>query len=235
MLRIEGLNQFYGGSHTLRDVTLQVAIGEVTTLLGRNGMGKTTLLKCLMGLLPVRSGRIMFNDVDLARLKPSQRARAGIGYVPQCREIFSRLTVEENLRIAIEATPSERRKGERGVPGWVFETFPILKEFAHRRGGDLSGGQQQQLAIARALVTRPSLLILDEPTEGISPIVIQQIENVIASIAEQRTMAILLVEQYYDFARTLADRYFVIQRGEIIRAGQGAQMDADGLRELLTV
>ena len=235
MLRIEGLNQFYGGSHTLRDVTLQVAIGEVTTLLGRNGMGKTTLLKCLMGLLPVRSGRIMFNDVDLARLKPSQRARAGIGYVPQGREIFSRLTVEENLRIAIEATPSERRKGERGVPHWVFETFPILKEFAHRRGGDLSGGQQQQLAIARALVTRPSLLILDEPTEGISPIVIQQIENVIASIAEQRTMAILLVEQYYDFARTLADRYFVIQRGEIIRAGQGAQMDADGLRELLTV
>ena len=235
MLRIEGLNQFYGGSHTLRDVTLQVAIGEVTTLLGRNGMGKTTLLKCLMGLLPVRSGRIMFNDVDLARLKPSQRARAGIGYVPQGREIFSRLTVEENLRIAIEATPSERRKGERGVPGWVFETFPILKEDAHRRGGDLSGGQQQQLAIARALVTRPSLLILDEPTEGISPIVIQQIENVIASIAEQRTMAILLVEQYYDFARTLADRYFVIQRGEIIRAGQGAQMDADGLRELLTV
>ena len=235
MLRIEGLNQFYGGSHTLRDVTLQLAIGEVTTLLGRNGMGKTTLLKCLMGLLPVRSGRIMFNDVDLARLKPSQRARAGIGYVPQGREIFSRLTVEENLRIAIEATPSERRKGERGVPGWVFETFPILKEFAHRRGGDLSGGQQQQLAIARALVTRPSLLILDEPTEGISPIVIQQIENVIASIAEQRTMAILLVEQYYDFARTLADRYFVIQRGEIIRAGQGAQMDADGLRELLTV
>ena len=235
MLRIEGLNQFYGGSHTLRDVTLQVAIGEVTTLLGRNGMGTTTLLKCLMGLLPVRSGRIMFNDVDLARLKPSQRARAGIGYVPQGREIFSRLTVEENLRIAIEATPSERRKGERGVPGWVFETFPILKEFAHRRGGDLSGGQQQQLAIARALVTRPSLLILDEPTEGISPIVIQQIENVIASIAEQRTMAILLVEQYYDFARTLADRYFVIQRGEIIRAGQGAQMDADGLRELLTV
>ena len=235
MLRIEGLNQFYGGSHTLRDVTLQVAIGEVTTLLGRNGMGKTTLLKCLMGLLPASSGRIVFNDVDLARLKPSQRARAGIGYVPQGREIFSRLTVEENLRIAIEATPSERRKGERGVPGWVFETFPILKEFAHRRGGDLSGGQQQQLAIARALVTRPSLLILDEPTEGISPIVIQQIENVIASIAEQRTMAILLVEQYYDFARTLADRYFVIQRGEIIRAGQGAQMDADGLRELLTV
>jgi len=235
MLRIEGLNQFYGGSHTLRDVTLEVAVGEVTTLLGRNGMGKTTLLKCLMGLVPARSGRIMYNDIDLARLKPSQRARAGIGYVPQGREIFSRLTVAENLRIAIEATPPERRNGERGIPQWVYETFPVLAEFAHRRGGDLSGGQQQQLAIARALVTRPSLLILDEPTEGISPIVIQQIEKVIAALAAQRTMAILLVEQYYDFARTLADRYFVIQRGEIIRAGQGAQMDADGLRELLAV
>jgi urea transport system ATP-binding protein len=235
VLRIEGLNQFYGGSHTLRDVTLEVAVGEVATLLGRNGMGKTTLLKCLMGLLPVKSGRIMFNDLDLGRMKPDERARAGIGYVPQGREIFSRLTVAENLRIAIEATPPERRRGERGIPQWVYETFPVLAEFAHRRGGDLSGGQQQQLAIARALVTRPSLLILDEPTEGISPIVIQQIEKVIASLAAQRTMAILLVEQYYDFARTLADRYFVMQRGEIIRAGQGEQMDADGLRQLLAV
>ncbi len=235
MLRIEGLNQFYGGSHTLRDVTMEVAIGEVTTLLGRNGMGKTTLLKCLMGLLPAKSGRIMFNGLDLARMKPSQRAQAGIGYVPQGREIFSRLTVAENLKIAIEATPAHRRTGERGIPGWVHETFPILKEFAHRRGGDLSGGQQQQLAIARALVTRPTLLILDEPTEGISPIVIQQIEKVIASLAQQRTMAILLVEQYYDVARTLADRYFDIHRGEIIRAGHGADMEADGLRQLLAV
>jgi urea transport system ATP-binding protein len=235
MLRIEGLNQYYGGSHTLRDVTLEVAVGQVTTLLGRNGMGKTTLLKCLMGLLPARSGRIMFNDLDLGRMKPSQRARAGIGYVPQGREIFSRLTVAENLKIAIEATPKARRDGDRGIPDWIYETFPILAEFAHRRGGDLSGGQQQQLAIARALVARPSLLILDEPTEGISPIVIQQIEKVIASLAAQRTMAILLVEQYYDFARTLADRYFVIQRGEIIRAGEGKRMDADGLRELLSV
>jgi urea transport system ATP-binding protein len=235
MLRIEGLNQFYGGSHTLRDVTLEVALGEVTTLLGRNGMGKTTLLKCLMGLLPVKSGTILFNGRDLGRMKPSQRAQAGIGYVPQGREIFSRLTVAENLRIAIEAMPAQRRNGERGIPGWVHETFPILKEFAQRRGGDLSGGQQQQLAIARALVTRPSLLILDEPTEGISPIVIQQIEKVIASLAQQRTMAILLVEQYYDFARSLADRYFLIQRGAIIRSGQGRQMDEDGLRDLLAI
>lgn len=235
MLRIEGLNQSYGGSQTLRDVTLEVPVGEVTTLLGRNGMGKTTLLKCLMGLLPVKSGRIMFKDQDLGRLRPDQRARAGIGYVPQGREIFSRLTVTENLRIAIEASPAARRGGERGIPGWVHETFPILKEFAHRRGGDLSGGQQQQLAIARALVTRPSLLVLDEPTEGISPVVIQQIEKVISSLAQQRTMAILLVEQYYDFARSLADRYVVIQRGEIIREGKGTQMEADGLRALLAV
>ena len=235
MLTIERLNQYYGGSHTLRDVSLEVPSGKVTALLGRNGMGKTTLLRCLMGLLPARTGRILMDGQDLARLRPDQRARAGIGYVPQGREIFPRLTVAENLRIAIEATPTGRRAGARGVPDWVFETFPVLQEFAHRRGGDLSGGQQQQLAIARALVTRPRLLVLDEPTEGISPIVIQQIEKVIASLAQQRTMAILLVEQYYDFARTLADRYFVIQRGEIVRAGEGSRMEAEGVRELLAV
>jgi urea transport system ATP-binding protein len=235
MLSIEGLNQYYGGSHTLRDVTIDVPAGKVTALLGRNGMGKTTLLRCLMGLLPAKSGRIVFDGQDLGRLRPDQRARAGIGYVPQGREIFPRLTVAENLRIAIEATPRERRDGERGTPEWIFDTFPILREFAHRRGGDLSGGQQQQLAIARALVTRPRLLILDEPTEGISPIVIQQIEKVIAALAQQRTMAILLVEQYYDFARSLADRYFVIQRGEVVRSGEGSRMEQDGVRELLAV
>jgi urea transport system ATP-binding protein len=235
MLRIEGLNQYYGGSHTLRDVTIDVPAGKVTALLGRNGMGKTTLLRCLMGLLPAKSGRILFDGGDLARMRPDQRARAGIGYVPQGREIFPRLTVVENLRIAIEATPRERLGGDRATPEWILETFPILKEFAHRRGGDLSGGQQQQLAIARALVTRPRLLVLDEPTEGISPIVIQQIEKVIATLAQQRTMAILLVEQYYDFARTLADRYFVIQRGEVVRSGEGSRMDRDGVRELLAV
>ena len=235
VLRIERLNQFYGGSHTLRDISLEIAPGKVTTVLGRNGMGKTTLLKCLMGLLPVKSGAIEFDGKDLTRMRPDQRAQAGIGYVPQGREIFSRLSVAENLKIAIEATPAARRNGERAVPDWIYETFPILEAFAHRRGGDLSGGQQQQLAIARALVTRPTLLILDEPTEGISPIVIQQIERVIASLAARRTMAILLVEQYYDFARSLADRYFVIQRGEIVREGPGDRMDADGLRELLAV
>ena len=235
LLVLERINQYYGGSHTLRDVSLEISMGSVTTLLGRNGMGKTTLLKCLMGLLPVRSGRIGFDGVDIGKLRADQRAACGIAYVPQGREIFSRLTVLENLQIAIEATPGARIDNDRRVPGWVFETFPILKEFSHRRGGDLSGGQQQQLAIARALVTRPRLLILDEPTEGIQPNVIQRIEAVIAEVASQRRMAILLVEQYYDFARTLADRYFVIQRGQIVKAGEGRRMDADGVRELLAV
>lgn len=231
MLEIEGVNQFYGGSHVLRDVSMRVGTGEVTALLGRNGMGKTTLLKCLMGLLPVRSGRIVFDGRDITRLKPHERARAGIALVPQGREIFARLSVEENLRIAMAATGQR----DRGVPDWVYETFPILRQFVRRRGGDLSGGQQQQLAIARALVTRPRLLILDEPTEGIQPNVIQDIERVIAGLAARREMAILLVEQYYDFARTLADRYVVLQRGEVLRTGDGARMDEDGVRGLLAV
>ena len=231
MLEIEGLNQFYGGSHVLRDVTLRAGTGEVTALLGRNGMGKTTLLKCLMGLLPVRSGRVVFAGRDITRLKPHERARAGIALVPQGREIFARLTVEENLLIAMAATGQR----ERSVPAWVYETFPILRQFVRRRGGDLSGGQQQQLAIARALVTRPKLLILDEPTEGIQPNVIQDIERVIAGLAQRREMSILLVEQYYDFARELADRYVVLQRGEVLRTGEGARMDEDGVRGLLAV
>ena len=231
MLEIEGLNQFYGGSHVLRDVTLRAGTGEVTALLGRNGMGKTTLLKCLRGLLPVRSGRVVFAGRDITRLKPHERARAGIALVPQGREIFARLTVEENLLIAMAATGQR----ERSVPAWVYETFPILRQFVRRRGGDLSGGQQQQLAIARALVTRPKLLILDEPTEGIQPNVIQDIERVIAGLAQRREMSILLVEQYYDFARELADRYVVLQRGEVLRTGEGARMDEDGVRGLLAV
>src|SRR5690606_9181270 len=175
------------------------AHGEVTVVLGRNGMGKTTLLKCLMGMLPARAGRIEFEGEDITRLEPYQRARRGIALVPQGREIFARLSVEENLRIAMAATGRK----EKQVPEWVFETFPILKKFLARRGGDLSGGQQQQLAIARALVTQPRLLILDEPTEGIQPNVIKDIERVIADLAGRRTMSILLVEQYYDFAQSL--------------------------------
>jgi urea transport system ATP-binding protein len=231
MLNIEGLNQYYGGSHTLRDVSIQAPMGAVTAVLGRNGMGKTTLLKCMMGLLPVRSGKVEFEGRDITKLKPHERARLGIALVPQGREIFPRLTVEENMLIAMAATGQPGRS----VPTWVYETFPILGQFVRRRGGDLSGGQQQQLAIARALVTRPRLLILDEPTEGIQPNVIKDIEHVIAGLAAQRTMAILLVEQYYDFARELADRYVVMQRGEVLQSGDGKRMDADGVRGLLAV
>jgi urea transport system ATP-binding protein len=231
MLEIDRLNQHYGGSHVLRDVSLTAAPGEVTAVLGRNGMGKTTLLRCLMGLLPVTSGRIVFDGHDITRLEPHRRAQLGIALVPQGREIFPRLSVQENLVLAMAASGQR----ERTVPGWVFETFPILRSFLRRRGGDLSGGQQQQLAIARALVARPRLLILDEPTEGIQPNVIQDIERVIADLAGRRTLSILLVEQYYDFARSLADRYVVLQRGEVLRAGEGARMDEDGVRGLLGV
>jgi urea transport system ATP-binding protein len=230
MLRIEGLNQFYGGSHVLRDISLEVPMGEVTALLGRNGVGKTTLLKCLTGLLPIRSGRILLDGQDISNLAPYRRARLGLGYVPQGREIFPRLSVEENLRIAMAASGNDG-----AIPDWVFETFPIVKTFLKRWGGDLSGGQQQQLAIARALVTKPRLLILDEPTEGIQPNVIQMIEQVIAGLAERKEMAILLVEQYYDFAKSLADHYAVLQRGEVIASGLGANMESDGVRELVAV
>jgi len=230
MLRIEGLNQFYGGSHVLRDISLEVPMGEVTALLGRNGVGKTTLLKCLTGLLPIRSGRILLDGQDISSLAPHRRARLGLGYVPQGREIFPRLSVEENLRIAMAASGNDG-----AIPDWVFETFPIIKTFLKRRGGDLSGGQQQQLAIARALVTKPRLLILDEPTEGIQPNVIQMIEQVISGLAERKEMAILLVEQYYDFAKSLADHYAVLQRGEIIASGLGANMESDGVRGLVAV
>jgi urea transport system ATP-binding protein len=230
MLRIEGLNQFYGGSHVLRDISLEVPMGEVTALLGRNGVGKTTLLKCLTGLLPIRSGRILLDGQDISNLAPHRRARLGLGYVPQGREIFPRLSVEENLRIAMAASGNDG-----AIPDWVFDTFPIIKTFLRRRGGDLSGGQQQQLAIARALVTKPRLLILDEPTEGIQPNVIQMIEQVIAGLAERKEMAILLVEQYYDFARSLADHYAVLQRGEVIASGLGTNMESDGVRELVAV
>jgi urea transport system ATP-binding protein len=230
MLQIESLNQYYGGSHVLRDVSLQVPAGQVTALLGRNGVGKTTLLKCITGLLPIRSGRILLDGQDITALAPHQRARLGLGYVPQGREIFARLTVEENLQIAMAASGQGVR-----IPDWVYETFPILQTFLRRRGGDLSGGQQQQLAIARALVTKPRVLILDEPTEGIQPNVIQMIESVIAGLAERREMSILLVEQYFDFAKSLANYYAVLQRGEVIDAGRGDEMEERGVRELVAV
>jgi urea transport system ATP-binding protein len=224
-LVVSELNQYYGGSHILRNLAFELPAGKVTALLGRNGVGKTTLLKALMGLVPVRTGQVLFDGRDLTRAKPHERARAGLGYVPQGREIFARLSVEENLRMAAAGA----------VPVRVFELFPVLKSMLGRRGGDLSGGQQQQLAIGRALAMNPRLLILDEPTEGIQPSIIKDIERVIRTLAATGEMAILLVEQYYDFARSLADQYLVMERGEIVARGAGADMERDGVRRLLTV
>ena len=221
---VEGLNQYYGGSHILRNVAFDVPAGKVTALLGRNGVGKTTLLKTLMGIVPARTGKITFENRELTRATPHVRARAGLGYVPQGREIFPRLSVEENLLMAAPRIPER-----------IFQLFPVLKSMLGRRGGDLSGGQQQQLAIGRALAMQPRLLILDEPTEGIQPSIIKDIENVIRTLARQGRMAILLVEQYYDFARSLADQYLLMERGEIVQRGPGEDMDADGVRRRLAV
>ncbi len=230
MLTVSNLNQYYGGSHILRDLSFTLPPGKVTTLLGRNGVGKTTLLRTLMGLVPAATGSVMFGDKDITAAKPYERARSGIGYVPQGREIFPRLTVGENLEMGL-ATLS----GGARLPPRIFEMFPVLKQMLHRRGGDLSGGQQQQLAIGRALAMGPKLLILDEPTEGIQPSIIKDIERVIRTLAESGEMAILLVEQYYDFARSLADQYIVMERGEIIASGDGADMDKNRVKELLAV
>ena len=230
MLTVTDLNQYYGGSHILRNLGFDVPPGKVTALLGRNGVGKSTLLKTLVGLVPAASGRIAFGGSDITRQPAFARARAGIGYVPQGREIFPRLSVEENLRMGLAARPADS-----SIPQRVFEMFPVLKDMLRRRGGDLSGGQQQQLAIGRALAMQPRLLILDEPTEGIQPSIIKDIERVIRALAETGEMAILLVEQYYDFARSLADQYLVMERGEIIARGAGADMDKDNVRALLAV
>ena len=230
MLKVDNLNQYYGGSHILRDVSFEAPIGKVTTLLGRNGVGKTTLLKVLTGLVPAKNGSISFDGKDLTRAASHERVRAGIGYVPQGREIFPRLTVLENLQMGLATRP-----GGTPIPGRIFDMFPVLKQMLKRRGGDLSGGQQQQLAIGRALAFGPRLLILDEPTEGIQPSIIKDIERAIRTLAEEGNMAILLVEQYYDFAESLADQYLVMERGEIIKRGSGKDMAADGVKELLAV
>ncbi|MFM9882222.1 MAG: urea ABC transporter ATP-binding subunit UrtE [Burkholderiales bacterium] len=230
MLSITQLNQYYGGSHILRNVSFDVPHGKVTTLLGRNGVGKTTLLKTLMGLVAARAGTIRFGEREITGIASHERVRAGIGYVPQGREIFPRLTVEENLRMGLAV-----RGRNAKIPERIYEMFPVLRQMLRRRGGDLSGGQQQQLAIGRALAAEPKLLILDEPTEGIQPSIIKDIERVIRTLSASGEMAILLVEQYYDFARSLADQYLVMERGEIVRRGQGATMDADGVRELMKV
>jgi urea transport system ATP-binding protein len=230
MLDVRNVNQFYGGSHILRDVGLQAKAGQVTVVLGRNGVGKTTLLKSLMGLVPIKSGAIEFEGRPIQQWTPYQRARAGIGFVPQGREIFARLTVEENLRMGLAYRPAGTP-----IPAELFELFPMLKQMLGRRGGDLSGGQQQQLAIARALAAGPKLLILDEPTEGIQPSIIKDIGRVIRMLAGRGDMAILLVEQYYDFARELADRYVVMERGEVAARGDGKAMEEDGVRRLVAI
>lgn len=229
MLNIDNIHQYYGGSHTLRGVSLSLKQGEVTTLLGRNGVGKTTFLKCLMGLLPIREGSITLEGKDITRLAPEKRAAQGMAYVPQGREIFPRLTVEENIQMGLAVGRSN------GIPAAVFEMFPVLKDMLKRRGGDLSGGQQQQLAIARALVMRPRILILDEPTEGIQPSIIKDIERAIRQLAQSGEMGILLVEQYYDFAESLADAYAVMARGEIIKAGKGSDMKTENVRALVAI
>ena len=232
MLKVEKLHQFYGGSHILRGLSFAVSVGEVTCLLGRNGVGKTTLLKCLMGLLPVMEGDVQWEGQTITSLKPHQRVHAGIAYVPQGREIFGRLTVEENLLMGLSRFPGAEAKA---VPAFIYELFPVLLEMKHRRGGDLSGGQQQQLAIGRALASRPRLLILDEPTEGIQPSVIKEIGAVIKQLAARGDMAILLVEQFYDFAEELADQYLVMSRGEIVQQGRGENMQTEGVRGLVTI
>jgi urea transport system ATP-binding protein len=230
MLNVKTINQYYAGSHILRDVTLTAEKGKVTVVLGRNGVGKTTLLKSLMGLVPIKSGAIEFEGQAIHKDTPYQRARAGIGFVPQGREIFARLTVEENLRMGLASKP-----GGTPIPAELYELFPVLKQMLNRRGGDLSGGQQQQLAIARALAAGPKLLVLDEPTEGIQPSIIKDIGRVIRMLADRGDMAILLVEQYYDFAQELADEYVVMERGAVIASGQGKNMEADGVRRLVAI
>ncbi len=232
MLQVENINQYYGAAHTLRGVSLELERGKCMALLGRNGVGKTTLLKCLMGVLPASSGSVKLEGRDITRLAPHQRARAGIAYVPQGREIFARLTVEENLLMGL-ATHGGRKAST--IKGEVYELFPVLKSMLHRRGGDLSGGQQQQLAIARALLAEPKLIILDEPTEGIQPSIIKDIGNVIRLLRERGDMAILLCEQYFDFAHELADQFMVLSRGEVVAAGVQAQMGDPEVKRHLAV
>ncbi|MBP7669791.1 MAG: urea ABC transporter ATP-binding subunit UrtE [Ferrovibrio sp.] len=231
MLQAEGLNLYYGASHALRDVSITAEPGKITCVLGRNGVGKTSLMRALVGRQPVRSGSIVWEGEDITRLKPHERARRGIAMVPQGREIFPRLTVQENLETGMAPLP----RGQRKIDDEIYALFPILHDMRNRRGGDLSGGQQQQLAIGRALVTRPRLLLLDEPTEGIQPSIIKDIGRVIQELASRGTMAIVLVEQYFDFARALADRFLLLQRGEVMVSGGPEAMDGDDVRGYLTV
>lgn len=231
MLTVSNIDLFYGASQALRNVSLSAALGAVTCVLGRNGVGKTSLLRAIVGQQDIAEGEVLWDNEDISHLPPHARTRKGIAYVPQGREIFPLLTVAENLRTGFAPLPRKARS----IPGEIFELFPVLYEMLGRRGGDLSGGQQQQLAIARALVTRPKLLILDEPTEGIQPSIIKDIERVIGLLRDRGDMAILLVEQYFEFARDLADTYAVLDRGEVVVSGTRAEMVESDVRRHLTV
>jgi urea transport system ATP-binding protein len=231
MLTAENIDLYYGASHILRHVSVMAERGSITCVLGRNGVGKTSLMRAIVGLQPIRSGRIAWEGADITALKPHERARRGLALVPQGREIFPRLTVKENLETGLAPLP----RHERSIPKDIFTLFPVLRDMLGRRGGDLSGGQQQQLAIARALVMRPRLLILDEPTEGIQPSIIKDIERVIRDLAARGDMAILLVEQYFEFARALAHHYVVMERGEVVLSGDADAMVESDVRRYLTV
>lgn len=238
MLKVDNLHQYYGGSHILRGLSFEARLGEIAVILGRNGVGKTTLLKSLMGVVPIKSGALSLDGQDIAKLTSYERVRRGVGYVPQGREIFGRLTVEDNLRMGLAY-----KSAGTPIPPQLFELFPVLKQMLHRRGGDLSGGQQQQLAIARALAAGPKLIILDEPTEGIQPSIIKDIGRVLRQLADEgleiagkkQRMAVILVEQYYDFAEELADQYLVMERGEFVARGRGEDMQRDGVRERVSI
>lgn len=232
ILDVHEINQFYGSSHTLRGISLNVKQGECMALLGRNGVGKTTFLKCLMGVQPISSGSISFSSCDISHLPPHARAKLGMAYVPQGREIFARLTVEENILMGMATKPSRQA---RDIKEEVFDLFPVLRTMLKRRGGDLSGGQQQQLAIARALVAEPKLIIFDEPTEGIQPSIIKDIGRVINLLRDRGDIAILLCEQYFDFAKELADRFVVLSRGEVVVSGDRSEMDSEQVRRYLSV
>jgi len=231
MIRVEGVHQYYRQSHILRDLNLTAEPGHCTCVMGRNGVGKTTLLKCIMGLLPIRSGRILLGDRDITRLSPEARARGGIGYVPQGREIFPELTVEENLRVPLTSRPDRARQ----IPESVYQLFPVLKEMRRRRGGDLSGGQQQQLAIGRALVLDPKLLILDEPGEGIQPNIVRQIGDVIRQLNAELGLSVLLVEQKLPFARRVADDFYIMEKGSVVAQGAIAALSDELVQQHLSV
>lgn len=231
MIRVAGLNQYYGQSHILRDVELEAEAGQCTCVLGRNGVGKTTLLKCMMGLLSLRSGRVMLGDLEITGLAPEARARAGVSYVPQGREIFSELSVEENLRVPLGA----RADRSRQLPDICYRLFPVLKEMRRRRGGDLSGGQQQQLAIARALVLEPKVLLLDEPGEGIQPNIVRQIGDVIGELTREHGLCVVLVEQKLPFARRVADRFHIMEKGTVVAQGPIAKLSDDLVDSHLSV